>query len=92
MTHSITHIIFDFDGVLVDTEGLYTIANSQCLESYGKVFTNEMKIAQMGRKKDEGISYNLLGPAGEIFIVDLNKKGFFDVICKTSMKVLFATG
>lgn len=54
LSMSITHIIFDFDGVLIDTEGIYTEANSRCLKAYNKIFTNEMKSAQMGRKKEEG--------------------------------------
>ena len=37
----ITHVIFDFDGILVDTERLYTKANEQILCQYGKTFTNK---------------------------------------------------
>ncbi|KAI1714144.1 haloacid dehalogenase-like hydrolase domain-containing protein [Ditylenchus destructor] len=51
---NITHIIFDFDGVLIDSERQYTIANSRCLANFGGgPFTVEMKNAQMGRKKPE---------------------------------------
>lgn len=57
MFTKITHIIFDFDGILVDSERQYSAANALCLEPYGKCFTNEMKIAQMGRKKLDAVSF-----------------------------------
>jgi beta-phosphoglucomutase-like phosphatase (HAD superfamily) len=38
----ITHVIFDFDGILVDTERLYSKANEHVLKKYyGKTFTNK---------------------------------------------------
>ncbi|KAL6735662.1 hypothetical protein Aduo_006079 [Ancylostoma duodenale] len=40
---AVTHIIFDFDGLLVDTEPCYTIANQAILGKYGREFTTEMK-------------------------------------------------
>lgn len=39
----VTHVIYDFDGLLVDTEPLYTLANSRCLEAHGKEFTMDIK-------------------------------------------------
>lgn len=52
----ITHVIFDFDGVLIDSERQYSVANTQCLQRWGKVFTLEMKTAMMGRRKDEAVT------------------------------------
>lgn len=31
----ITHVIFDFDGVLLDSERQYSVANSRCLANFG---------------------------------------------------------
>ncbi|CAJ0579131.1 unnamed protein product, partial [Mesorhabditis spiculigera] len=55
----ITHVIFDFDGLLVDTEINYTLANDMMLKRYGKQFTIDLKKGQMGRKHDEAIQYLL---------------------------------
>ncbi|VDM55488.1 unnamed protein product [Angiostrongylus costaricensis] len=39
---AVTHVIFDFDGLLVDTEACYTKANEAILEKYGRKFTQEL--------------------------------------------------
>ncbi|KAL3081086.1 hypothetical protein niasHS_000594 [Heterodera schachtii] len=51
---SITHVIFDLDGVLIDTERLYTTANERTLEKFGAKFTKQMNQKIMGRKKMDG--------------------------------------
>ncbi|KAK7090062.1 pseudouridine-5'-phosphatase-like [Littorina saxatilis] len=45
----ITHIIFDVDGLLIDTESIYTKVISDLCAQYGKKFTWEMKAQQMGQ-------------------------------------------
>jgi pseudouridine 5'-phosphatase len=42
-------VIFDLDGVLLDTEPLYTQATQQVLSPYGKQYTWELKVQMMGR-------------------------------------------
>ncbi|CAG9839273.1 unnamed protein product [Diabrotica balteata] len=44
----VTHVIFDMDGVLLDTEILYTKATQNILDQYGKTFTWEVKTQMMG--------------------------------------------
>ncbi|KAL3122578.1 hypothetical protein niasHT_003114 [Heterodera trifolii] len=51
---SITHVIFDLDGVLIDTERLYTTANERTLEKFGAKFTKQMNQEIMGRTKMDG--------------------------------------
>lgn len=46
--HPVTHIIFDFDGLLVDTETVYTRATNAVLETFGKTFTWEHKAKVLG--------------------------------------------
>ncbi|KAK0399554.1 hypothetical protein QR680_003102 [Steinernema hermaphroditum] len=55
MVSPITHVIFDLDGLLVDTERCYTRANSETCALYGKTFPMELKAQMMGRKRHEAI-------------------------------------
>ncbi|CAD5218897.1 unnamed protein product [Bursaphelenchus okinawaensis] len=50
----ISHVIFDFDGILVDSEGLYSIMHGRMLAKWGKTFDLKQKLAIQGmRKQDE---------------------------------------
>ena len=50
---TVTHVIFDMDGLLINTEDLYTQALSKFCRKFGKEFTMEIKMKQMGRKTEE---------------------------------------
>lgn len=45
----IRHVIYDMDGVLLDTEGFYTRVTQQIVGRYGKVFDWSVKSAMIGR-------------------------------------------
>lgn len=45
----ITHIIFDMDGLLLDTESLHEKVNQEVAQRYGKTFDKNTKIAIAGR-------------------------------------------
>eukprot|EP01119_Soliformovum_irregulare_P020086 TRINITY_DN6468_c0_g1_i1.p1 TRINITY_DN6468_c0_g1~~TRINITY_DN6468_c0_g1_i1.p1 ORF type:complete len:253 (-),score=70.62 TRINITY_DN6468_c0_g1_i1:39-728(-) len=47
---SITHVIFDMDGTLLDTEAVYTDVTQQIVSQYGKNFTWEIKAKMMGQR------------------------------------------
>ncbi|PRP87084.1 pseudouridine-5'-monophosphatase-like [Planoprotostelium fungivorum] len=49
----ITHVIFDMDGTLLDTESVYTTVTQQILDPYGHKFTWDIKSKMMGRKQAE---------------------------------------
>jgi pseudouridine-5'-monophosphatase len=49
LNHHITHVIFDYDGVIQDTEKVYFTANDAALRAFGKSFKNIMKAEIMGR-------------------------------------------
>lgn len=49
MFKSITHVIYDLDGLLLDTESLNERVNREILQGYGKLFSPQLKIAIAGR-------------------------------------------
>jgi pseudouridine-5'-monophosphatase len=69
---SITHCIFDLDGLLLDTESIYTECLQKLCTPYGKNFTTDTKLKMMGKSSLE---------AGQILIrslfICLKKRKFF---------------
>ena len=51
------HVIFDLDGVLLDTEPLYTRATQAVIDEYGKVFDWAVKGDMIGKSSLEGARY-----------------------------------
>jgi len=51
---SITHVIFDLDGTLLDSEGMYTEAAQFVASQHGKVFTLDLKRRCMGGDARDG--------------------------------------
>ena len=49
----VTHVIFDMDGLLINTEDLYTMALDKFCRKFEKEFTIEIKMKMMGRKTEE---------------------------------------
>ena len=49
MYKSITHVIYDMDGLLLDTESLHERVNSEVAKRYGKTFDAKAKMAIAGR-------------------------------------------
>lgn len=48
-----SHVIFDLDGVLLDTERLYTEATQAVVGEFGKTFDWALKVQMMGRHEGE---------------------------------------
>ncbi|RKP06564.1 HAD-like domain-containing protein [Thamnocephalis sphaerospora] len=59
MAPKITHCIFDMDGLLLDTERVYTEVTSTILARYGVEFTYELKAPMMGAKAHAAAEYLL---------------------------------
>lgn len=50
---AITHVVFDMDGLLLDTESFYTLVQEKILARFGKTFDWSLKPKLMGRKAIE---------------------------------------
>lgn len=53
----VSHVIFDMDGVLLDTEPLYTKAIENVVGKYGKTFTWDIKVGMMGLHRADASKY-----------------------------------
>ena len=54
-----TSVLFDLDGVLLDSEPLYTQATQEILDRYGKTFDWSLKVETIGRDAREGAAWLL---------------------------------
>ena len=54
MSPNISCLIYDMDGLLLDTEGIYTEVTQQIVGEYGKVFDWSVKEKIIGRRADTG--------------------------------------
>ncbi|KAL6842271.1 hypothetical protein ACP4OV_027919 [Aristida adscensionis] len=63
---AISHVIFDMDGLLLDTEGFYTAVQEKILARYGKAFDWSLKAKTMGKTTAEStrILFDECGLAG----------------------------
>ncbi|XP_052784493.1 pseudouridine-5'-phosphatase-like [Mya arenaria] len=75
---AVTHVLFDVDGLLLDTERLYTEATQKLCDCYGKQFTWDVKKQVMGKKEPESakmiVDMLKLPMTVEQYIEDIHKE------------------
>lgn len=78
---AVTHVLFDLDGLLVDTESVYTLATQAVLDKWDRKFTWDIKAKMMGRKALEAAELCLqdlgLGPeeiTAQDFVAEVEKR------------------
>ncbi|CAH0402523.1 unnamed protein product [Chilo suppressalis] len=49
----VTHVLFDMDGLILNTEDLYTIGFQEIASRFGKCFTYDLKVKIMGQQSNE---------------------------------------
>ncbi|XP_073255781.1 pseudouridine-5'-phosphatase-like [Porites lutea] len=75
-----THVIFDLDGLMLDTEIIYTRVTQEILNPYGKVFDWSVKSKMMGRSTQE---------AARVLLEELQLPLSTDELIKMSQEKLF---
>ncbi|CAH2095365.1 unnamed protein product [Euphydryas editha] len=82
MVKPVTHVLFDMDGLLLNTEDLYTVAFQNILSPYGKEYTFDLKLKLMGTQSQETaraiVSELKLPMSPEEFIIESKKQ--FEVL------------
>ena len=77
MYKTITRVIYDMDGLLLDTESLHERVNSEVAQRYGKTFTIEAKMAIAGRPTLDSarvlVDLLQLPMSAEEYLVERNK-------------------
>jgi HAD superfamily hydrolase (TIGR01509 family) len=77
MFKSITHLIYDMDGLLLDTESLHERVNSEVAQRYGKTFNQAAKMAIAGRPTLDSarilVDILQLPMSAEEYLVERNK-------------------
>lgn len=77
MFKSITHVIYDLDGLLLDTESLHERVNSEVAKRYGKTFNTATKMAIAGRPTSDSVRILVdllqLPMTTEEYLVERNK-------------------
>ncbi|KAG9023026.1 hypothetical protein FS837_006036, partial [Tulasnella sp. UAMH 9824] len=57
--HKIEYVLFDVDGLILDSERVYTEANGRILKRYGHEFTWAIKSSMMGKPERVGAAWLL---------------------------------
>jgi len=85
---TVTHVIFDMDGLLLNTEELYYIAFQNICTPYGKIYDYEMKSKIMGKKLEYCADYIIKHLKLPITVDDFKMKmdeQFYDIFSQSKL-------
>lgn len=72
----LTHIIFDLDGLLVDSEILWEAAESDVLTRYGKAWDAEIAKSHIGLRLDEAVGVMIAGYGLDVSVAAFEEEIF----------------
>lgn len=84
----VTHVIFDMDGLLLNTEELYYIAFQNICTPYGKIYDYEMKSKIMGKKLEFCAEYIIKNLKLPITVEEFKRKmdeQFYDLFSQAQV-------
>ncbi|NJL92310.1 MAG: HAD-IA family hydrolase [Anaerolineae bacterium] len=88
----ITHIIFDLDGLLVDTEPLWQAGESAILARYGTAWDPEIAKTHIGRRLDEAAAAMIAGYGLPLAAAVLEAEILEDVVARTAHELVAMPG
>jgi HAD superfamily hydrolase (TIGR01509 family) len=92
MTHSpnIRAVVFDLDGLMLNTEDIFELAGVELMARRGLVMTDEVRHAMMGRRPTEAFTVlkTLTGITDRLEDLMLETWGLFEVIAENRLAIM----
>ncbi len=89
-TPTIRAVVFDMDGLILNTEDVFDLAGQQLLQRRGLVMTNKIRDAMLGRRAHEAFAAmkEMTGVQDDIGDLMLETKELFTAIAENSLETM----
>lgn len=83
-------VVFDLDGLMLNTEDIFDLAGRQLLERRGLVMTEEIHHSMLGRRPDEAFQAmkDLTGISDEIELLKVETRQLFEAIAEDHLAIM----